>query len=97
MMETASDTVDGPECDIGAHAAETAADPDHCDGDVHCGDAREVVEADDPDIGGDGDVRSDGAHTEKVAANQNSSSDGGVIRGRGGGLYRWRQRWRARH
>jgi hypothetical protein len=45
---------------------------------VHCGNARKVVEADDPDIGGDGDVRSDGAHTEKVAANQNSSSDGGA-------------------
>ena len=78
MMETASDTVDGPECDIGARAAETAADQDHCDGDVHCGNAQKVVEADDPDIGGDGDVRSDDAYTEKVASNQNSSSDGGA-------------------
>ncbi len=64
MMETANDTFGGAVRGIGARAAETAADPDNGNGDVHCGDAREVAEVDDSDSGGDGDSRSDNALTE---------------------------------
>ena len=79
MMETASNAGVGAERGmISARAAETAADPDSCDGNVHCANAREVAKVDDPDSGGDGDARSNDARTEKVAANRNGSADGGA-------------------
>jgi len=93
VMETACDTSVGAERGISARAAETAADPDSCDYNVHCGDARAVAEVDDLDSGGDGDSHSDDARTEKVAANRNGSADGGAYAaeaagdtGHGGGV-----------